>query len=69
MTQHNNKNRTQHKNKVTDRDKKKCLNERRLSTLKLWQTHLESLSRPKSKPLIERSYLADNELNNKCHSR
>jgi len=40
---------------------KNARNRRRLSTLKLWQLHLESLSTPQKKPLLSR-YHEDSEI-------
>ena len=45
---------TQQKNKASEADDPARRNQRRLSTLKLWQSHLQSLSQPKSKPLVQR---------------
>lgn len=40
---------------VTAKSRRDSLrNERRLSTLKLWQMHIQSLSKPENKPLVNR---------------
>jgi len=40
--------------KVLEKALRDARNSRRLSTLKLWQLHLQSLSTPKAKPLLKR---------------